>query len=91
MRAGFLLATCIGLTAACTNPRESCEEICAWYVGFCDEDEAGCVDDCLFAPADTFAGAEACVESTPSSCRAASCCVQFVYSDYNYEQECLQN
>ena len=37
----------------------------------------------------TFDEAGACVADTPSSCRSASCCVEFVYDAYNFERECL--
>ena len=75
--------------AACPNSAERCEEICDWYLGYCDEDRDTCMEDCQWADPEVFEEAGACLDSTPMSCRAASCCVEFAYDEYNYERECL--
>jgi hypothetical protein len=47
------------------------------------------MEDCQWADPEVFEEAGACLDSTPMSCRAASCCVEFAYDEYNYERECL--
>jgi len=90
MRACLLLtALVVATVTGCPNDPEGCEAICDWYLQFCDEDRATCLDDCAWADSATFNEAGACVEDTPADCRAASCCVEFAYDAYNFERECL--
>ena len=83
------IVTLLTLLAACPNSGERCEEICTWYLGYCDEDHDTCMEDCQGADPEVFAEAEQCLDTTPSSCRAASCCVEIAYDAYNFERECL--
>ncbi len=79
----------VAAAAGCPNDPAGCEAICDWYLQFCDEDRATCLDDCAWADPATFDEAGACIADTPSSCQSASCCVEFVYDAYNFERECL--
>lgn len=78
-------------TGGCGPSEADCETVCDWWIQTCTaETRSSCMDDCMDAwPEDVDHALEDCVGSTFSSCKGASCCVRFVYSEYYYNNNCL--
>lgn len=90
----FLLVAAVVLGGCGGNSDADCQQLCAWWFRYCSgETLASCVADCKDTTESAAEGLKRCVQGqgwgTPSNCRSASCCARFVYSDYNYRQQCL--
>jgi hypothetical protein len=88
----LLLMMTIALGAAGCGPDEQqCNELCDWWAEYCtSEPRQSCMDDCMDSSADDVSYAhQQCIGYTTSTCKGASCCLRFVYTEYYYSNNCL--
>ncbi len=92
--ARLVLLAAVLLAGCSVNSDGDCNQLCTWWARYCTgEPLSSCVSDCKDTTESAAEGLKRCAQGqgwgTPSNCRSASCCVRFVYSDYNYRQQCL--
>lgn len=90
----FAFLAALALAGCGVNSDADCRTLCSWWQTYCtSETLESCLSDCGDTSESAADGIKRCVDGegwgTPSSCRSASCCVRFVYSDASYRQQCL--
>jgi len=88
---GLLLAGVLLIAAGCGPSEADCQKLCDWWSGYCTgETHESCMEDCADAWQDDVDYAlEQCPGFSASSCKGASCCLRFVYTEYYYSQNCI--
>ena len=86
-----ILTAGLTLVASCGPSEADCRQLCDWWSQYCtSETTQSCMDDCMDSSQDDVDYARGqCLDSSASSCKGASCCLRFVYTDYYYRTNCL--
>ena len=85
-----LLLIAHGLST-CAPSEEDCQRLCDWWKKSCTgESLDSCMNDCAdSSQSDVDYAKQQCLDSSPSGCKGASCCLRFVYEEYYFQQNCL--
>ena len=65
--------------------------MCEWEARYCGPELSECAADCAATDPDQVAAIrDSCLDTLPTSCVEANCCLQFTYTEYAFGQLCVR-